>query len=261
MDDERIGAVSLRVKGDDVVAAFQGRDRMLGIEFLEPDFEFPRADVDAADIAHRLALIARLAFDALHVGVKVGQAGEEVGPVCDLLQRCGDQALDGEGGGAGDVETGDAGEDDEFACYVDAVEIVARVWFGVAFLLGVLHLLAPGAAFAVERRERVEEKTHGAGEDAFDLHNFIARIDEIFERGDNGQAGPDGRFVIDESPIRVLGRVGGGAYVAPQTERVAESFLVGCHDADAFSQEQWIRLCHVLAAGVVHEHAFPRRVG
>ena len=67
--------------------------------------------------------------------------------------------------------------------------------------------------------------------------------------------------MIDESPIRVLGRAGGGEYVAPKTERIAEGFLIWSHDADAFSQEQWIRLREVLAAGVIHEHAFSRRVG
>ena len=174
------------MKGDDVVAAFQGRNRMFAIELLEPDFEFPRCDVDAAHVAHRLALIVRLAFDLLHVGVELGKAGEEIDPAGDLLQRTRDQALDREGGGAGDVEADDAGENNEFARHVDAVEIVARVRFCVTFLLGVLHLLAPGAAFTVEGRETVEKKTHGAGEDAFNLHDLIARVDEVFECGDDG---------------------------------------------------------------------------
>lgn len=124
-----------------------------------------------------------------------------------------------------------------------------------------MNLLAPGAAFTVEGSETVEQKAHGAGEDAFDLYHLIACINEVFQSGDDGQASSDGGFVVDEPPIRVLGRVSGGEYVAPQTKRVAEGFLVRSHDADAFSQEQWIRLCNVLATGVIHEHTFPRRIG
>lgn len=215
LDDERIGAVSLRVEGDDVVAAFEGRDRMFAVESLEPDFELARSDVDASHIAHDLALLARLAFDALHVLIEVGQAGEEVGARGDVLQRGRNQALDGEGGGAGDFEAGDAGENDEFPRDVDAVEIVARVRFGVATRLGVLHFLAPRTTFAVQGRETVEEKAHGPGEDAFDLDDLIARLDEVVKGGDDGQTGPDGGFVINESAILVLGRVGGGEDVMP----------------------------------------------
>lgn len=121
LNNERIAAVSLGVKRDDIVAAFQGSNRMFAIEFLQPDFEFALGDVDAANVAYRLALISRFAFDALHVGVELGQTGEEVGPASDLLQRSRDQAMDGEGGGTGNVKAGDAGENHEFTRHVDAV--------------------------------------------------------------------------------------------------------------------------------------------
>ena len=58
---------------------------------------------------------------------------------------------------------------------------------------------APCAAGAFEGGEVVEEEAHGAGEDAFDAVDGVAGVEEVFEGGDDGQAGADGGFVVDET--------------------------------------------------------------
>ena len=52
--------------------------------------------------------------------------------------------------------------------------------------LRLFHFLTPLPTLTFHRREIVEQETHGAGEDAFDLLHFVAGIDEVFECGDDG---------------------------------------------------------------------------
>lgn len=51
-------------------------------------------------------------------------------------------------------------------------------------------------------REAVEEEAQGAGEDAFDAPDCVAGCDEVVERGDDGEAGADGGFVVHEPAVQ-----------------------------------------------------------
>ena len=86
----------------------------------------------------------------------------------------------------------------------------------------------------------------------------VARVEEVFERGDDGEAGADGGFVVDEAAgqVGVVGRaVGGVEDRGPELQRAREGFLVRRHDADALGQEGRVGVRDVLAARVVDEDA------
>lgn len=117
--------------------------------------------------------------------------------------------------------------------------------------------MAPFAACAGERVERVEEEAHGAGEDAFDATDGVAGVEEVVEGGEDGEAGADGGFVVEESAAEIgfVRAVGGFVDGGPEIQGAGEGFLVGRDDADALAEEGRVGVSDVLAAGVVDEDA------
>lgn len=83
----------------------------------------------------------------------------------------------------------------------------------------------------------------------------VAGADEVVEGGDDGEAGADGGFVVQETAaavgfVRAVRRFLDGV---PEIRAAGEGFLVGRHDADAFLEKGRISVCDILAAGVVDE--------
>ena len=117
--------------------------------------------------------------------------------------------------------------------------------------------MAPLAARARERIERVEEEAHSAGEDAFDAANCVAGVEEVAEGGEDREAGADGGFVIEESAAQVwfVGAVGGFVDGVPEILGAGKGFLVGRDDADALAEEGRVGVSDILAAGVVDQDA------
>lgn len=81
----------------------------------------------------------------------------------------------------------------------------------------------------------------------------VAGAEEVFEGGDDGEAGADGGFVVEEAagPVGVGGAVGGFEDGVPEVEGAGKGFFVGRDDADAVGEEGGISVRDVLAAGVV----------
>lgn len=267
--DQRILPIPLRVKAHHVIAPLQPRNRMRPVQLLQPDLQRLAPHVHAPDVPHHLPLPRGLVPHLGHPPVELPQPGQELVPAPQARQFRRDERLHGEAVRARDGEPGEAREDDEFPRDVQPVEVVAGVWLREALLLGLEHLLAPltaaaaAAAFAGRRGEAVEEEAQRAGEDAFDAADGVAGRDEVRERGDDGEAGADGGFVVDEpaGAVGSVGPVGGVADGVPEVEAGGEGFLVGGHDADALGQEGRVRIRDVLAAGVVDEDALVRQLG
>ncbi len=85
--------------------------------------------------------------------------------------------------------------------------------------------------------------------------DFVAGGYEVFEGGDDREAGADRGFVVDEAAV---GGLGGccGCYGGPEGEAAAEGFFVGGYDADACLEEKGVAVRDVLVTGVVYQNAF-----
>lgn len=209
LHDERILPVPLRVKTHNVVAPLESRDRMRPVEFLQPDLQRPPSHIHTAHEPHHFPLQHRLIPHLVHRLVELGQPRQEFRPARRALEFGRDERLHGEAVRARDLHARQSGQDDEFPRHVEAVEVVAGVGFREAGFLGLEDGGAPFVAFAASGRrgEGVEEEAHGAGEDAFDAAYGVAGSEEVVERGDDGEAGADGGFVVDE-PSGEIGGVG-----------------------------------------------------
>lgn len=174
------------------------------LKTLHPDLALPLPHINTAHKPDHFSFFRRLLSQIFHLGVEVREALHELRGTGGAFQRLRDEALHREGAWAFDFQPGDAGQDDEFPGDVEAVEVVARVGLGVAEILGFGNLGAPGPALAVQGREGVEEEAHGAGEDTLDFVDLVAGGDEVLEGGEDGEAGADGGFVVDEAAARVV---------------------------------------------------------
>ena len=252
LDDQRVVTVPLCVKGDDVVAALQRSDGVAFIELLEPDLDGVGGNVDGTNEAYDLALFLGFLLQGVHLRVVLGQLVEKLVAGLAALELLGDQRLHGERGRALHVQAGETGQNGQFARYIQPVQVVSCVRLGVALFLCARHLGAELAAAAGGWLERVEQKRHGAAEDAFDLGHLVARLDKVFERRDDRQARADGRLVEHVAACaRPVG--GGGEDVFEELEVAAEGLLVGRHDGDALFEEGWVGVGDILVRCVVDE--------
>lgn len=77
---------------------------------------------------------------------------------------------------------------------------------------------------------------------------------------EDGKAGADRGFVVDEAALGVLW-VGGSEDGCPEGEGAGEGFFVRGDDVDAGFEERKVVVCNVLVAGVVDEDAFSGCLG
>jgi hypothetical protein len=80
--------------------------------------------------------------------------------------------------------------------------------------------------------------------------HLVTCRDEILERGDNGQACTDGRFV----QVFGAGLTARGDDLLVQSLRTRERLFVRRHDVDACAQECRVRLSHGRGGRVVDQH-------
>ena len=188
--------IPLRIEADNIIAPLESRNRMRLVQLLQPHLQRPPPHIHAAHEPHHFSLKHSFILHLVHLLVELAQPFHKHLSALRPFQLHRNKRLHGEALRALNLQPHQPRENHQFPRYIDAVEIVAGVRFGEACLLRLSDFRAPFAAFAVHGREVVEEEAHGAGEDALDAADGVAGVDEVFEGGDNGEAGADGGFMI-----------------------------------------------------------------
>lgn len=230
---------------------------MGAVKHFQANLDGVVGDIDAADEADDLASLFGLGLGGLHLLVESGQLLEELVTAAAGLELLGNEALDREGGRGLDGQTGETGKNGQLASDIETVEVVSRVGLRVAKRLCLVDLLRPLAALARGGREGVEEERHGTAKDTFNLGNLVARVDEVLEGGNDGEASTDRRLVVDLG----AGRGRGDEDVLPQLVGAGEGLLVGGDDAHATAQSLRVAVGDILGAGVVNQDRLGGRVG
>ena len=78
MDDERVGAVSLGVEVDNVVATLESGDGVACVELFETDLDALASNVDATNETDNFALVGGFLLELLHLVVELGQTRHEL---------------------------------------------------------------------------------------------------------------------------------------------------------------------------------------
>lgn len=111
------------------------------------------------------------------------------------------------------------GKDGDFACHICAREVIPGVRLCVAILLGLCHDAGEGAV----RGEGVEDVGQGAAEDALNASDAIARVHQVLEGRNDGQACSDSSLqslheLVDAMAKTCCWSAGGNADMAEHAE-------------------------------------------
>lgn len=257
LDDQGIRTVPLGVEGNDVVAALQRSNWVTLIELLQPNLDSIARHVNRSHKPHNLTLLLSLLLQLVHLRIKLRQLLQELVARLAGLKLLGDQTLHREAGRALHLQARKTRQDSKLARHIQSIEIVARIRLGIPLILRGLDLGAELPAAAGSGLKAVEQEAHGAGEDALDLGDLVACLNEVLKRADHRQSRADGRLVEDVAPG--AGAVRGGAEdVLEQLQVPAEGLLIRRHNAYALLQEAWVRVGNILVARVVDEDDLAR---
>ena len=129
----------------------------------------------------------------------------------------------------------------------------------VALLLGNLDDLGKRDVPALDLAKLVENITERARKDALDLFDFVARLQQVPERRQDGQPGADGGFPIDERPSsgRGVRRIDN---VLCERQVTAESLLVGRDDVNVHLQDRRVERRNGIARRRINEDRRSLRV-
>ena len=140
-----------------------------------------------------------------------------------------------------------AGEDDQLAHHVDAAEVDAWVGLAVAHYLGTSHGFREGHLGT----DFVENEVERAAQHGLDAQNLVARVAQVVDGADDGEAGAHIGFVAEFHAALQRRLLECGIRV----EWSAGRNLVGCDDADVVVEKLLIERGNVLAGGAIHKHA------